>query len=73
MITEQEAIARAKKVVKEQGWAWVEPARTNFRRQWFGKGGKWEIYSHAYGLGAMARVVLDAETGEVLDKGYISR
>ena len=72
-MTKQEAIARAKQFALAQGWAWVEPVRAEFRRQWFGKGGKWEVYSHASGLGAMARVVLDAETGEVMDKGYIPR
>ena len=73
MMTEQEAIDRAKKVALEQGWAWVEPALATLRRPWFGKGGKWEIFSNAQGLGAKARVVIDAQTGAVLEKGYIPR
>jgi hypothetical protein len=73
VISEQEAIARAKKVAQEQGWAWADPALATYRAAWFGKGGKWEIFSNAHGKGAMARVVIDAETGAVLDKGYIPR
>jgi Peptidase propeptide and YPEB domain len=73
MMTEQEAIARAKQVASEQGWAWAEPALATLHRRWFGKGGRWEIFSHASGLGAKVRIVIDAETGEVLEKGSIAR
>lgn len=73
MISEAEAIARAKQVAEEQGWAWVEPAHASFRAAWLGKGGKWEVRSNAQGLGAKARVVLDGETGAVLEKGYVPR
>ena len=73
MITEQEAIARAKQVASEQGWAWTEPALATLHRRWLGKGGRWEVFSHASGLGAKVRIVVDAETGEVLEKGSIAR
>jgi hypothetical protein len=73
VISEQEAISRAKKIAEEQGWAWVEPALATYRAAWFGKAGKWEIFSNAHGLGAKARVVLDGQTGAVIEKGYIPR
>jgi hypothetical protein len=73
VITEADAIGRARKVAEAEGWAWVEPAQATLRRAWFGGGGKWEIQSNARGLGAKARVVLDAVTGAVLDKGYVPR
>ena len=60
-------------MAEEQGWAWVEPARATLYRAWFGEGGRWEVASNARGLGAIARIVLDAETGAVLEKGYIPR
>jgi hypothetical protein len=72
-MSEEEAIVRAKHVAQEQGWAWVEPADATLHRAWFGKGGKWTIFSNAHGLGAKARVVIDALTGEVLEKGYVPR
>ena len=73
MITEDEAVNRAKRVAVEHGWAWVDPAHTTLRSRWFGKGGKWEVFSNAAGLGAKVRVVLDAQTGAVLEKGYVPR
>ena len=75
-MTESEAIDLAKRVAKAEGWAWIEPARTAFSRPWFGKDkgkGRWVVFSNAIGFGAIARVVIDDQTGAVLDKGYISR
>ena len=73
MTTEEEAISRATQVAVENGWAWVGPARATLRRAWFGPGAKWEIFSNAGGLGAVVRVVIDRETGAVLEKGYVPR
>ena len=73
MISEDEAVNRAKRVALEQEWAWIDPAHTTLRSRWFGKGGTWEIFSNGSGLGAKVRVVLDAETGAVLEKGYVPR
>lgn len=73
MIDEATAIAIARATAKEEGWAFVEPVATTFRRPWFGSGGRWEIRTHAAGLGAMARFVIDASDGRVIDKGYIPR
>lgn len=73
-MTEEEALVLARAVSAEEGWAWVEPACATLRRPWFGKkGGKWEIFSNALGLGAKVRVVIDADSGAILDKGYIPR
>ena len=72
-MTEAEAIAMARSVAVEQGWAWVEPARAERQRAWLGRGGRWVVFSNAGGLGAMVRVVIDAATGHVLEKGYVPR
>ena len=73
MIDERQAITRAREVAAEHGWAWIDPAVATLRRKWFGKGGRWEVFSHSRGHGPKVRVVLDAETGAVLDRGYIPR
>ena len=73
MMSEAEAIDRAKRIAQGEGWAWAEPAEATLYRAWFGKGGRWVIFSNARGLGAKARVVIDAQTGEVLEKGYVPR
>lgn len=72
-VTEGEAIAIARAAAEQEGWAWVEPALATFRQPWFGKGGRSEIFSNALGLGAKARVVVDAQTGAILEKGYVPR
>jgi hypothetical protein len=73
MLTEKEAINLARQAAEQQGWAWIEPAHATLRRAWRGAEGRWEVFSNALGRGAKARVVIDARTGEVLDKGYIPR
>lgn len=73
-MTEHEAIARAKAYAEQRGWAWVEPARATRMPSRQGAHERWEVWSHSKGgLGAMARIVIDGETGEILDQGYISR
>jgi hypothetical protein len=73
-VTEQEAIALAKAFAEERGWVWVEPARAVRLPAKASVPERWEVWSHARGgLGAMARVVIDAATGAVIDQGYVSR
>jgi hypothetical protein len=73
-VTEQEAIERARAVAAESGWAWVEPARAVRLPANDALPERWEVWSHSRrGLGAMARIVVDAATGAVLDRGYIPR
>jgi hypothetical protein len=73
MVTEQEAIARARQTAQAEGWAWVEPAQATLHRAWTGGGGRWVVFSNSEGLGAKARVIIDARTGNVLEKGYVPR
>jgi hypothetical protein len=73
MIDQAGAVHRARQLAEAQGWTWVEPAVATLRRRWFGRGGRWEVCSNAHALGAKVRVVLDAESGQVLEQGYIPR
>ncbi len=73
MIDEAAAIAIARATAKQEGWSFVEPVAATLRRVWSGSGGRWEIRTHAMGRGAMARFVIDASDGRVIDKGYIPR
>jgi len=73
VISREEAIHRASEFAREQGWAWQDPAVAIFRRRGFRAGGRWEILSNALALGAKVRVVLDADSGEVIEKGYVPR
>jgi hypothetical protein len=73
VISQEEAVERAKRLAHERGWVWQDPASTLFRRRWLRPGGRWEILSNALALGAKVRVVLDAESGEILEQGDIPR
>jgi hypothetical protein len=70
-LSAEQAIAVAKRSAEQLGWAWREPARAQWFPERYGKPERWEIYSNAQARGAMARFVIDAKSGEVLDKGYI--
>ncbi len=72
-ISEQKAVESAKKIALENNWAWVEPSESLWHPAWRGGGGKWEILSNALKLGAKVRVVIESPSGEILEKGYISR
>lgn len=72
-MTEEQAIAKARQIASEAGWAWVDPPRVRLRKGWFGTASRWEVHSNANGLGAIVQVELDDATGEVLRKGYIKR
>lgn len=73
MITEAQAIRIAQQLAQENAWAWVEPVQTVYRKTWLGKPKRWEVYSNANKLGAKVKVFIDANSGAVLEKGYIPR
>lgn len=73
MMSELEALQRAQEIATERGWAWQAPAQAIWRPAWFGKGGKWEVLSNTLGKGAKVRIVLDAQSGAVLEQGYLPR
>lgn len=73
IITEEEAVRRAKETAGENGWAWSEPIEVNWRYNgWFSKKGKWEILTNTLALGSKIRIVIDDE-GRILEQGYIPR
>jgi hypothetical protein len=73
MISEEEAVARAKSLAQSEGWAWVDPAIATWRPGWSSGTGRWEVFSNAQALGAKVRVVIDGRSGAILEKGYIPR
>lgn len=73
-MNETEAVAIAQSVAEENAWPWVSPAHVVFRRAWLKRnGGRWEVFSNAKGLGAKVRVVIDANSSAVLEKGFVGR
>ena len=73
-MTADEAIAIAKEHARDHGWTWLDPASARRRVPWFrSKGARWEILSHAAGLGPKVRVIVDEDTRAVIDSGYVPR
>lgn len=73
MIEREAAIEIARARATENGWAFAGPVQVVHRRSWFGQSVRFEIETNAGMLGTKARFTIDAQTGEVLDEGYLSR
>jgi uncharacterized membrane protein YkoI len=73
MITGSEAIEIARARAGEKGWAFVDPVDLVERRSWAGAVTRYEIATNDGKLGAKARFVVDAATGQVLSDGYVKR
>lgn len=73
MINSVEAIAVARASAEAKNWSWGEPVSCELRPGWFGSNGRYEIWTNAGMLGTKARFMIDAETGAVLQEGYIPR
>jgi hypothetical protein len=73
MIEEAAAIEIARARAEQNGWAFGGRLQIVHRRGWFGQHDRFEIETNAGMLGTKARFVIDAETGTVLDEGYIQR
>ena len=73
MITGPQAVELARARAAEQGWAFVEPVDLVERRSWAGAVIRYEIATNAGKLGAKARFVVDAASGQILSEGYVKR
>ena len=71
-MTQEEAIAIAKKTALDQEWPWEEPIQAELRHPWFRKNeGKWNVraYTFPFALkGPYVSIVIDDTTGEVVEK-----
>ena len=72
MIDEAAAVERARARAAEKGWAFMEPVRVTTRRTWLrGTPMRYEIVTNDGQRGAIARFVVDASSGAILDEGYV--
>jgi hypothetical protein len=72
LMTEAEAVAVARKAAEAEGWTWAEPVHAELSERPPTRP-TWQIFTNAFGLGTKVRVVVHAQTGEVLEKGYLKR
>lgn len=74
MIEADEAVAIARGRAEVNGWRWSQPISCELRRGGFGnRGSRYEIWTNAQSRGTKARFTIDAESGAVLQEGYIPR
>jgi hypothetical protein len=73
-MTSEEAIEKAREIADAEGWSWRTPVAVSVRRRYYLVGPR-EIHvtTGAGSLGASVRVVFDAETGAVVQRGFIPR
>ena len=72
MINQEEAIEISKKEASLQGWAWEEPVVIEWRANWIGKSGHWEISTNTASRGPMIRMIISSE-GEIIEKELLRR
>ena len=71
MISQEEAIEIARREALTLGWGWVEPINVYWKGDgWFGKRGKWEIYTNVNVRGGNIRMLISDE-GDVVEKGFL--
>lgn len=73
MISENDAVKIARQIAEDRSWGWEEPVEVIFRHSWLGKPLRYEVYSNVLKIGAKVKVVIEANTGDILEKGYIRR
>jgi len=73
MINAEAAKSIAQARASEKGWAFVEPAEVIARRGWLGGVVRFEIRTNVLNRGGNARFTVDAETGKILQEGFVSR
>jgi hypothetical protein len=73
MITQDEAVAIARARAMEKGWGLVEPLSVIQRRGWLGKIKSYSIESNPAMRGTKTRFTIDANSGAILEEGYIPR
>ncbi len=73
-MTKEEAVAVAKGLAESKGWTWLEPVHCQPGARRLNKAVRtWEVHTNANSRGASMRVLIDDETGEVLESGYLPR
>jgi hypothetical protein len=73
MIDRNEAIEIARRRAAENGWAFAEPLHIIEHRGWRKGLTRFEIWTNGSNRGTKARFTVDADTGDVIDEGFIPR
>ena len=72
-VNKTQALAIAERSAQELGWYWAEPVTAKESGGWFWTKRQWTIESNCEARGARARFVIDAESGAVIERGFVGR
>jgi hypothetical protein len=67
VISEEAAVLIARQACETRGWAWRGTIRV------WSRWGKWVVLTNAQAIGANARIVIDQQTGTVVNASYAPR
>lgn len=76
-MTQEEAVARARAVVEEEGWLYVEDAQgpivAVLKRDEESRRKVWSATTSVFVIGSNFHILIDDETGEVVSKSHTPR
>ncbi len=74
MISEEDALFRARRAAEERGWSWTEPIHVTRARAYVIVGRvTYEVRTNALSRGNNLRIVIDATDGTVLEAHRLPR
>lgn len=74
MLTKDEALSIARAEAEREGWPWIEPVLATPESHGFDSPrGCWRFMTNARVLGGNVNVLVDAETGDIIQKGFVRR
>jgi hypothetical protein len=71
-VTSDEALAIARRIATERGWAFLDPVSVRKRRPWFEKP-RWQVMSNHESRGMNVLIEIDDRTGEILHQAFLPR
>lgn len=72
-VTEFRALEIAREVAESSGWRWEQPIRIQRVRHDWKRGKPWWVWSNANNRGRNVSVLIDAQSGAVLNSGFAPR
>jgi hypothetical protein len=71
-MNQEEVLEVARATAAQESWPFLEPISVVFRKRWFRRGGTWTVHTHINAMNARIGLVIDDQTGAVLEKRFVS-
>jgi hypothetical protein len=67
MFDDEKLLQIARETCEAEGWVWLHPVEISKSN------GKWQVRTNCEAIGVNATLILDPESGEVIQKSYAPR